>query len=143
MPRTIQYNSEHPYRPTQTPSGQWIWEPYTDAVFVLAGGSKSRRGIALVDSGAAWCAMPRIIAQDWFGIDVDRCPVEYAVGITGQVEVPYETFQVKAFGLWAPCKVLLIDSSLYLIGRVPFFGLTSIGFFEDQYNRPNNRILYT
>lgn len=142
MPRTVEYDYEHRYRPAQTLSGERIWEPYVDAVFVLDGSSKSRRGLALVDSGAAWCAMPKSIAELWFGIDVAACPEEYPVGITGQVGVPYATFRVKAFGLWATCKVLLIESSLYLIGRVPFFGITNIGFFEDPGDRSNNRILY-
>ena len=143
MPRTIQYNYEQQYRPKQTRSGEWVWEPYIDAVFALEESGKSRRGIALVDSGAAWCAMPRSIASDRFGIDVDACPLEYSKGVTGQTAIPYATFRVKAFGLWATCKVLLIDSGLYLIGRVPFFSLVSVGFFEDEVNRSNNRILYT
>lgn len=142
MPRTVQYNYEHQYRPTKTTSGEWIWEPYIDAVFVLDGGVKSRRGIALVDSGAAWCAIPRSIAEDWFDIDVGHCPVEHLVGVSGLARVPYSTFRVKAFGLWAECKVLLIDSSLYLIGRVPFFSFGGVGFFEDQIDRSSNRILY-
>jgi len=143
MPRTIQYNYEYQYRPTQTRNGEWVWEPYIDAVFALEEGSRSRRGIALVDSGAAWCAMPRSIAVDWFGIDAGACPLEYLEGITGNVGVPYATFRVKAFGLWATCKVLLIESGLYLIGRVPFFSLVGVGFFEDEVNRSNNRILCT
>jgi hypothetical protein len=143
MPRTIQYNYECQYRPTQARSGEWVWEPYIDAVFAQEESGKSRRGIALVDSGAAWCAMPRSIAVDWFDIDVGACPLEYTEGITGQVGVPYATFRVKAFGLWATSKVLLIDSGLYLIGRIPFFSLVGVGFFEDEVNRSNNRILYT
>lgn len=143
MPRTIHYNYEYQYRPTQTRGGEWVWEPYIDAVFALEEGSRSRRGMALVDSGAAWCAMPRSIAVDWFGIDVGACPLEDLEGITGKVGVPYASLRVKAFGLWATCRVLLIESGLYLIGRVPFFSLVGVGFLEDEINRSNNRILYT
>lgn len=143
MPRTVHYDFEHRYRPVRTLSGVWVWEPYVDAVFVLQGGAKPRRGIALVDSGAAWCAIPRSIAEGWFDIDVAACPVEQMMGVSGLTTVPYTNFHVKAFGLWADAKVLLIDSSLYLIGRVPFFSLTDIGFFEDQIDRTRNRVLYT
>jgi len=143
MARTVQYDVELPYRPARTVSGAWIWEPYVDTVFVLQGSTKSRKGIALVDSGAAWCAMPRAIAADWFDIDLASCPVEHVMGLSGPTTVPYSTFRVKAFGLWAEARVLLIDSSLYLIGRVPFFSLTGIGFVEDQRNRANNRILHS
>jgi hypothetical protein len=87
--------------------------------------------------------MPRSIAVDWFGIDVGACPLEDLEGITGKVGVPYASLRVKAFGLWATCRVLLIESGLYLIGRVPFFSLVGVGFLEDEINRSNNRILYT
>jgi hypothetical protein len=87
--------------------------------------------------------MPRSIAAEWFGIDVATCPLEYVRAVTGVTATPYAIFRVKAFGVWATCKVLLMDSELYLIGRIPFFSLVMVGFFEDGGNRSNNRILYT
>ncbi len=62
-------------------------------------------------------------------------------GIAGSTNVPYTTMMVRAVDVEAECKVLLMDSRLYLVGRIPFFSLFDVAFHEET-NGSNNRILF-
>jgi hypothetical protein len=139
MSRIIEFPTECEYQ-RLIRNTSVIWQPEINATFQSKTG-KSRRGRALVDSGATWCAMPKDVAADYFGVDVSSCPLETIEGATGPTRVPYTTMMVRAVDVEAECKVLLMDSRLYLVGRIPFFSLFDVAFHEET-NGSNNRILF-
>src|SRR4030042_2781292 len=116
MSRTIEFQTEYKYE-WERRNAEGFWRPEINAMFRSKTG-KSRRGRALVDSGADWCAMPKDVAVDHLGIDIGCCPVETLKGIAGLTKIPYTTMVVRAVGIERECKVLLMDSDLYLVGRI-------------------------
>lgn len=139
MPRTIEFQIEHKYEPVPVNGGA-VWRPEINAIFRSITG-KSRKGRALIDSGSDYCAMPREVAVDYLGVDINSCPVQATKGITRPTKIPYTTMMVRAVGVEAECKVLLTESDLYLVGRIPFFSLFDVAFHEEP-NGSNNRILF-
>jgi hypothetical protein len=139
MSRTIEFQIEQQYRAEVT-NASAVWRPEINAIF-RTGAGKSRRGRALIDSGSDYCAMPREVAVDYLGIDINSCPVQATKGIIRSANIPYTTMTVRAVGVEAECKVLLMESDLYLVGRIPFFSLFDVAFHEET-NGSNNRILF-
>ena len=140
MPRTIEFQQESRYT-RSVANRSVVWEPKINATFRTEGG-RTLRGRALVDSGSPWCAIPKEVATGWFGIDIDSCPVQTMRGIAGLVDIPYTDMLVRAFDLEVECKVLLLESELHLVGRLPFFSMVELGFHEEA-NGTNSRVLYS
>jgi len=140
MARTIQFQQEVKYTPNVI-NRSVIWDPQICATFRIEGG-RTLRGRALVDSGSPWCAIPKGVATRWFGIDISSCPLQTVKTAAGLANVPYTTMLVRAFDVEADCKVLLLESELHLVGRVPFFSMVELGFHEEL-NGTNSRILFT
>ena len=138
MARTLTFQTEHRYL-RRIYDNEAVWVPEINAKFRSPNG-KSRTGTAILDTGSPWCAMPRDVAA-FLGIDVDSCPLQRTQPIEGpEVFVPYTYLSVRALGVDVECKVLLNNSGLYLVGRVPFFSMLEIAFHEEEDGR-GNRIL--
>ena len=137
--RTVTFDNEQKYIRRIFGPREAVWMPEVNAAFRTPSG-RVHRGRAILDSGSPWCAMPEAMAAH-LGIDVASCDIQRTKGTTGVGDVRYTRLVVRALGVEADCKVLLLSTDLYLVGRIPFFSKVDVAFSEEV-DGGNSRILY-
>jgi len=90
--------------------------------------------LAIIDSGADRPTFPRTIA-DILDIDLVALPRSTSGTVAGDVETWYcECDLTMPMGIQEKCLVAIVDNEdcPYLLGRIPFFSLSQVGFRESR-----------